>query len=106
MGEGEYIVQRQAEHDCPIFLPVGERTSAFLLSSRGDIVRHFNTLAIQACQPSKGGLWTTGKKGVDGHEREVREYQQAYLEGNKAGKEVEAAVKRYKSHRHTFTEEI
>ena len=51
----------------------------------------------------EGGLRTTGK-GVGGHERE--EYEQAYLEGNKAGKEVEAAVKRYKSHRHTFTEEI
>ena len=38
--------------------------------------------------------------------RKVREYETAYLEENKAGKEVEAAVKRYKSHRRVFTEEI
>ena len=38
--------------------------------------------------------------------RKVREYEQAYTEGNKAGKEVEAAVKRYKSHRRVFSEAI
>ena len=34
--------------------------------------------------------------------RKVREYERAYLEGKKAGKEVEAAVKVYKSHRRVF----
>ena len=38
--------------------------------------------------------------------RKVREYEKAYLEGKKAGKEVEAAVKVYKSHRRVFSENI
>ena len=38
--------------------------------------------------------------------RKVREYERAYLEGNKAGKEVEAAVKQYKSHRRVFSETL
>ena len=38
--------------------------------------------------------------------RKVREYELAYVEGNKAGKEVEAAVKLYKSHRRVFSENI
>ena len=38
--------------------------------------------------------------------RKVREYERAYLEGNKAGKEVEAAVKQYKSHRRIFSETL
>ena len=35
--------------------------------------------------------------------RKVREYELAYLEGNKAGKEVEAAVKQYKSHSRIYS---
>jgi hypothetical protein len=38
--------------------------------------------------------------------RKVREYERAYVEGNKAGKEVEAAVKQYKSHRRVFSETL
>ena len=38
--------------------------------------------------------------------RKVREYERAYLEGHKAGKEVEAAVKLYKSHCRVFSEAI
>ena len=38
--------------------------------------------------------------------RKAREYEQAYIEGKKTGKEVEAAVQRYKSHRRVFTENI
>ena len=36
--------------------------------------------------------------------RKVRDYEAAYLEGNKAGKAIENAVKKYKSHRraHVF----
>ena len=36
--------------------------------------------------------------------RRVLEYERAYLEGKKAGKELEAAVKLYKSHRRIFFE--
>ena len=36
--------------------------------------------------------------------RRVLEYEKAYLEGKKAGKELEAAVKVYKSHRRIFFE--
>ena len=36
--------------------------------------------------------------------RKVREYHKAYLEGKKAGKELEKAVKLYKSHRRVFFE--
>ena len=36
--------------------------------------------------------------------RRVLEYERAYLEGKKAGKELEAAVKVYKSHRRVFFE--
>ena len=36
--------------------------------------------------------------------RRVREYERAYLEGKKAGKELEKAVKVYKSHRRIFNE--
>ena len=38
--------------------------------------------------------------------RKVRDYEAAYVEGNKAGKEVENAVKKYKSHRRIFSEDI
>lgn len=38
--------------------------------------------------------------------RKVRDYERAYVEGNTAGKEVEAAVKLYKSHRRVFSEDI
>lgn len=38
--------------------------------------------------------------------RKVRDYEAAYLEGNKAGKKVENAVKKYKSHRRVFNEDI
>ena len=38
--------------------------------------------------------------------RKVREYERAYLEGNKAGKEVEVAVKQYKPHRRVFSETL
>ena len=34
--------------------------------------------------------------------RRIREYEQAYIGGEKAGKEVEQAVKVYKSHRRIF----
>ncbi len=36
--------------------------------------------------------------------RRVLEYERAYLEGKKAGKELEQAVKVYKSHRRIFFE--
>ena len=36
--------------------------------------------------------------------RRVREYEQAYLEGKQAGKELEQAVKVFKSHRRIFFE--
>ena len=36
--------------------------------------------------------------------RRVREYERAYVEGKKAGKELEQAVKVYKSHRRIFFE--
>ena len=36
--------------------------------------------------------------------RKVMEYHKAYLEGKKAGKELEKAVKLYKSHRRVFFE--
>lgn len=36
--------------------------------------------------------------------RRVREYERAYLEGKKAGKELEQAVKVFKSHRRIFFE--
>jgi hypothetical protein len=38
--------------------------------------------------------------------RKVREYEKAYVEGKKAGKEVEAAVKVYKSRRRVFSENV
>ena len=38
--------------------------------------------------------------------RRVLEYERAYLEGKKAGKELEAAVKLYKSHRRIFFEQV
>ena len=38
--------------------------------------------------------------------RKARDYEKAYLEGLKAGKEVEEAVKKYKSHRRIFSEVI
>ena len=38
--------------------------------------------------------------------RKAREYERAYLEGKKAGKEVESAVKLYKSHRRVLLEDI
>lgn len=38
--------------------------------------------------------------------RRVLEHERAYLEGKKAGKELEAAVKVYKSHRRIFLENI
>ena len=38
--------------------------------------------------------------------RKARDYEKAYCEGNKAGKAVEDAVKKYKSHRRVFTEEL
>ena len=38
--------------------------------------------------------------------RRVLEYERAYLEGKKAGKELEAAVKVYKSHRRVFFESL
>ena len=38
--------------------------------------------------------------------RKAREYERAYLEGKKAGKEVESAVKLYKSHRRVLSEDI
>lgn len=38
--------------------------------------------------------------------RKAREYERAYLEGKKAGKEVKAAVKLCKSHRRVFTENL
>ena len=38
--------------------------------------------------------------------RKARDYERAYLEGLKAGKEVEEAVKKYKSHRRGFSEVI
>ena len=38
------------------------------------------------------------------HFRKAREYERAYLEGKKAGKEVVVAVKLYNSHRRVFTE--
>lgn len=36
--------------------------------------------------------------------RKVGDYEAAYMKGNKAGKEVENAVKKYKSHRRVFSE--
>ena len=36
----------------------------------------------------------------------AREYEQAYLEGKKAGREIETAVKQYKSHCRVFTESV
>ena len=36
--------------------------------------------------------------------RKARDYERAYREGHKAGKDVENAVKKYKSHRRVFTE--
>ena len=36
--------------------------------------------------------------------RKVGDYERAYIEGKKAGKEVESAVKVYKSHRRVFFE--
>lgn len=36
--------------------------------------------------------------------KKVMEYQKAYLEGKKAGKKLEKAVKLYKSHRRVFLE--
>ena len=38
--------------------------------------------------------------------RKVRDYEAACLEGNKAGKEVENAVKMYKSHRRVYNKDI
>ena len=38
--------------------------------------------------------------------RKARDYENAYLEGHKAGKEVENAVKKYKSHRRVFSENV
>ena len=38
--------------------------------------------------------------------RKVRDYEKAYLEGHNAGKEVEKAVKKYKSYRSTFCEAV
>ena len=38
--------------------------------------------------------------------RKARDYEKAYREGNKAGKAVEDAVKKYKSHRRVFSEQI
>ena len=38
--------------------------------------------------------------------RKTREYEKAYLEGKKAGKEVEIAIKQYKSHRHVLSEDL
>lgn len=37
--------------------------------------------------------------------RRVREYAKGYLEGKKAGNEIEKAVKVYKSHRRIFNED-
>jgi hypothetical protein len=37
--------------------------------------------------------------------RKARDYEKAYREGHAAGKEVENAVKRYKSHRRVFHED-
>ena len=37
--------------------------------------------------------------------RKVQDYETAYLEGKKAGKELEKAIKVYKSHRRIFNEE-
>ena len=38
--------------------------------------------------------------------RKARDYEKAYTEGFKAGKQVEDAVKKYKSHRRVFSERI
>ena len=38
--------------------------------------------------------------------RKTREYEKAYLEGKKAGKEVEIAIKQYKSHRRVLSEDL
>ena len=38
--------------------------------------------------------------------RKIRDYERAYNEGVKAGREVEEAVKKYKSHRRVFSETI
>ena len=51
-------------------------------------------------------VWVRKGKRARRAKTKVREYEQAYIEGNKAGKEVEAAVKQYKSHRRVFTENI
>ena len=38
--------------------------------------------------------------------RKAAEYEKAYREGKQAGKEVEVAVKLYKSHRRVFSEQV
>ena len=40
------------------------------------------------------------------YSRKARDYERAYTDGNKAGKAVENAVKKYKSHRRVFTESL